>query len=159
MRGDAGGSAASIAASSGSACAQPLLASLIRAGTSWAYLPKTVSSTRRQYASTTLGLFADNALVKAAPIIDALGRYAPPQVLIPEVRRFLTVLLPDESLVMLLRLRDIADQIAYRHASALQIVDVSLTSRIGSTLEHVPVQLIDDPSGVGGARLLSLGGR
>ena len=28
---------------------------------------------------------ADNALVKAAPIIEALGRYAPPQVLIPEV--------------------------------------------------------------------------
>ena len=28
---------------------------------------------------------ADNALVKAAPIIEALGRYAPPQALIPEV--------------------------------------------------------------------------
>ena len=29
---------------------------------------------------------ADNALVKAAPIIEALGRYQPPQALIPEVR-------------------------------------------------------------------------
>ena len=36
---------------------------------------------------------ADNALVKAAPIIEALGRYAPPQVLIPEVERFLETVL------------------------------------------------------------------
>ena len=36
---------------------------------------------------------ADNALVKAAPIIEALGRYAPPQVLIPEVQRFLETVL------------------------------------------------------------------
>ena len=38
---------------------------------------------------------ADNALVKAAPIIEALGRYAPPQVLIPEVERFLETVLGD----------------------------------------------------------------
>lgn len=36
---------------------------------------------------------ADNALVKAAPIIEALGRYAPPLQLIPEVERFLEVVL------------------------------------------------------------------
>ena len=36
---------------------------------------------------------ADNALVKAAPIIEALGRYAPPQVIIPEVQRFLETVL------------------------------------------------------------------
>ena len=36
---------------------------------------------------------ADNALVKAAPIIEALGRYAPPQALIPEVERFLETVL------------------------------------------------------------------
>ena len=36
---------------------------------------------------------ADNALVKAAPIIEALGRYAPPQVMIPEVQRFLETVL------------------------------------------------------------------
>ena len=36
---------------------------------------------------------ADNALVKAAPIIAALGRYAPPQMLIPEVERFLETVL------------------------------------------------------------------
>ena len=36
---------------------------------------------------------ADNALVKAAPIIEALGRYAPPQVMIPEVARFLETVL------------------------------------------------------------------
>jgi acetylornithine deacetylase/succinyl-diaminopimelate desuccinylase-like protein len=36
---------------------------------------------------------ADNALVKAAPIIEALGRYAPPQVMIPEVERFLETVL------------------------------------------------------------------
>ena len=38
---------------------------------------------------------ADNALVKAAPIIEALGRYAPSQVLIPEVERFLETVLGD----------------------------------------------------------------
>jgi acetylornithine deacetylase/succinyl-diaminopimelate desuccinylase-like protein len=36
---------------------------------------------------------ADNALVKAGPIIEALGRYAPPQGLIPEVERFLETVL------------------------------------------------------------------
>lgn len=36
---------------------------------------------------------ADNALVKAAPIIEALGRYEPAQAYIPEVERFLEVVL------------------------------------------------------------------
>ena len=36
---------------------------------------------------------ADNALVKAAPIIEALGRYQPPQAIIPEVARFLELVL------------------------------------------------------------------
>jgi acetylornithine deacetylase/succinyl-diaminopimelate desuccinylase-like protein len=36
---------------------------------------------------------ADNALVKAARIIDALGRYEPPLALIPEVERFLEIVL------------------------------------------------------------------
>ena len=36
---------------------------------------------------------ADNALVKAGPIIEALGRYRPPQALIPEVARFLELVL------------------------------------------------------------------
>ncbi len=36
---------------------------------------------------------ADNALVKAAPIIEALGRYQPPQAIIPEVARFLDLVL------------------------------------------------------------------
>ena len=36
---------------------------------------------------------ADNALVKAAPIIAALGRYRPPRELIPEVSRFLELVL------------------------------------------------------------------
>jgi acetylornithine deacetylase/succinyl-diaminopimelate desuccinylase-like protein len=36
---------------------------------------------------------ADNALVKAAPIIAALGRYQPPRELIPEVSRFLELVL------------------------------------------------------------------
>ncbi len=38
---------------------------------------------------------ADNALVKAAPIIEALGRYRPPQAFIPEVARFLELVLGD----------------------------------------------------------------
>lgn len=36
---------------------------------------------------------ADNALVKAAPIIEALGRYQPAQAYIPEVERFLEAVL------------------------------------------------------------------
>ncbi|MEI7761440.1 MAG: M20/M25/M40 family metallo-hydrolase [Thermoleophilia bacterium] len=36
---------------------------------------------------------ADNALVKAAPIIEALGRYRPPQAIIPEIARFLELVL------------------------------------------------------------------
>jgi acetylornithine deacetylase/succinyl-diaminopimelate desuccinylase-like protein len=36
---------------------------------------------------------ADNALVKAARIVEALGRYEPPRELIPEVRRFLELVL------------------------------------------------------------------
>ena len=39
---------------------------------------------------------ADNALVKAAPIIAALGRYQPPRALIPEVSRFLELVLGEE---------------------------------------------------------------
>ena len=38
---------------------------------------------------------ADNALVKAAPIIEALGRYRPPPAFIPEVARFLELVLGD----------------------------------------------------------------
>jgi acetylornithine deacetylase/succinyl-diaminopimelate desuccinylase-like protein len=36
---------------------------------------------------------ADNALVKAAPYLDALGRFEPPQELLPVVRRFLELVL------------------------------------------------------------------
>ena len=36
---------------------------------------------------------ADNALVKAAPILEALGRYEPPRELIPEVSAFLELVL------------------------------------------------------------------
>ena len=36
---------------------------------------------------------ADNALVKAAPYIEALGRYQPPRQVIPEVHRFLELVL------------------------------------------------------------------
>lgn len=36
---------------------------------------------------------ADNALVKAAPLVEALGRYRPPRQMIPEVHRFLELVL------------------------------------------------------------------
>ena len=36
---------------------------------------------------------ADNALVKAAPVVEALGALEPPRELIPEVRRFLELVL------------------------------------------------------------------
>jgi hypothetical protein len=47
----------------GSACAQRLLASSTRAAFARACLPKTVSSTRRQYASMTFAFSADSPLV------------------------------------------------------------------------------------------------
>ncbi len=46
---------------------------------------------RSGHASTPA--IADNALVKAATYLEALGRYEPPTQLIPEVRRFLEVVL------------------------------------------------------------------
>jgi acetylornithine deacetylase/succinyl-diaminopimelate desuccinylase-like protein len=46
---------------------------------------------RSGHASTPA--IADNALLKAAPYLEALGRYEPPKQLIPEVRRFLELVL------------------------------------------------------------------
>ena len=48
---------------------------------------------RGRSGHASMPAIADNALVKAAPYIEALGRYDPPQQVIPEVRRFLELVL------------------------------------------------------------------
>lgn len=48
---------------------------------------------RGRSGHASMPAIADNALVKAASIIEALGRYEPPQALIPEVERFLELVL------------------------------------------------------------------
>jgi acetylornithine deacetylase/succinyl-diaminopimelate desuccinylase-like protein len=50
-------------------------------------------SVRGRSGHASVPSIADNALVKAAPIIEALGRYEPPRELIPEVSRFLELVL------------------------------------------------------------------
>ena len=72
---------------------------------------------------------ADNALVKAAPLIDALGRYQPPKAFIPEVQRFLELVLgelpPLE--VALDRARDL-------HPLAAELVEPLLSFTLAPTL-------------------------
>lgn len=48
---------------------------------------------RGRSGHASMPAIADNALVKAAPYIDALGRYDPPKQVIPEVHRFLELVL------------------------------------------------------------------
>lgn len=72
---------------------------------------------------------ADNALVKAAPIIEALGRYQPAQAYIPEVERFLEAVLgevpPLE--VALERARDL-------HPMAGELVEPLLSFTLSPTI-------------------------
>ncbi len=72
---------------------------------------------------------ADNALVKAAPIVAALGRYEPPRELIPEVQQFLETILgevpPLE--VALERAREL-------HPLAAELVEPLLSFTLSPTL-------------------------
>jgi acetylornithine deacetylase/succinyl-diaminopimelate desuccinylase-like protein len=72
---------------------------------------------------------ADNALVKAAPLVEALGRYEPPRQVIPEVHRFLELVLgeapPPE--VALDRAREL-------HPLAAELVEPLLSLTLSPTL-------------------------
>ena len=72
---------------------------------------------------------ADNALVKAAPIIEALGRYRPPQVLTPEVARFLELVLGERPPV------EVAlDRARALHPLAAELVEPLLSFTLSPTI-------------------------
>ena len=72
---------------------------------------------------------ADNALVKAAPIIEALGRYQPPQALIPEVARFLELVLGE-----LPPLEVALDRARALHPLAAELVEPLLSFTLAPTM-------------------------
>ncbi len=72
---------------------------------------------------------ADNALVKAAPIIEALGRYRPPQALIPEVERFLELVLGE-----LPPLEVALDRARALHPLAAELVEPLLSLTLSPTV-------------------------
>ena len=72
---------------------------------------------------------ADNALVKAAPIIEALGRYEPPQALIPEVEQFLELVLGEVP-----PLTAVLDRARALHPLAAEIVEPLLSFTLAPTL-------------------------
>jgi acetylornithine deacetylase/succinyl-diaminopimelate desuccinylase-like protein len=72
---------------------------------------------------------ADNALVKAAPYIEALGRYDPPTQIIPEVARFLELVLGE------LPPLDVAlERAAALHPLAAEIVEPLLSLTLAPTI-------------------------
>ena len=72
---------------------------------------------------------ADNALVKAAPIVEALGRYRPPQAIIPEVAGFLELVLGE-----LPSLDDALDRARALHPLAAELVEPLLSFTLAPTL-------------------------
>ena len=72
---------------------------------------------------------ADNALVKAAPIIEALGRYRPPQALIPEVARFLELVLNEVP-----PLGEALDRAKALHPLAAELVEPLLSFTLAPTM-------------------------
>ena len=72
---------------------------------------------------------ADNALVKAAPYIDAIGRYEPPRQIIPEVAAFLELVLGE------LPPLDVAlDRARALHPLAAELVEPLLSFTLAPTL-------------------------
>ena len=72
---------------------------------------------------------ADNALVKAAPIIEALGRFQPPRAIIPEVARFLELVLGDEP-----PLEEALDRARALHPLAAELVEPLLSFTLAPTI-------------------------
>jgi acetylornithine deacetylase/succinyl-diaminopimelate desuccinylase-like protein len=72
---------------------------------------------------------ADNALLKAGPVLDALARLAPPRMLIPEVRAFLEAILGDAPPV-----EEALDRAAALHPLAGQLVAPLLAATLSPTM-------------------------
>ena len=72
---------------------------------------------------------ADNALLKAGPVLDALARLEPPRVLIPEVRAFLDAILGDVPPV-----EEALDRAAALHPLAGQLVAPLLAATLSPTM-------------------------
>lgn len=72
---------------------------------------------------------ADNALVKAAPYIEALGRYEPPKQVIPEVHRFLELVLGEAP-----PLEVALDRARALHPLAAELVEPLLSFTLSPTL-------------------------
>lgn len=84
---------------------------------------------RGRSGHASMPAIADNALVKAAPLIEALGRYAPPQQLIPEVARFLELVLGE-----LPPLEVALDRARALHPLAAELVEPLLSFTLSPTL-------------------------
>jgi acetylornithine deacetylase/succinyl-diaminopimelate desuccinylase-like protein len=85
---------------------------------------------------------ADNALVKAAPIIEALGRYAAPQALIPEVERFLEIVLGEVP-----PLEEALDRARALHPLAAELVQPLLSFTLSPTMIEASKQRNVIPAG------------
>jgi len=72
---------------------------------------------------------ADNALIKAAPLIEALGRYQPPREMIPEVARFLELVLGERP-----PLEEALDRARALHPLAAELVEPLLSFTLSPTI-------------------------
>ncbi len=84
---------------------------------------------RGRSGHASMPAIADNALVKAAPIVEALGRYTPPRQLIPEVERFLELVLGE-----LPPLEVALDRVRRLHPLAAELVEPLLSFTLSPTL-------------------------
>lgn len=79
---------------------------------------------------------ADSALVKAAPIIEALGGYDPPQAIIPEVARFLELVLGERP-----PLEETLDRVRLLHPLAAELVEPLLSFTLAPTMIEASKQI------------------
>jgi acetylornithine deacetylase/succinyl-diaminopimelate desuccinylase-like protein len=84
---------------------------------------------RGRSGHASMPAIADNALVKAAPYIDALGRYDPPKQLIPEVHRFLELVLGEAP-----PLETALERARALHPLAAELVEPLLSLTLSPTL-------------------------
>ena len=79
---------------------------------------------------------ADSALVKAAPIIEALDRYTPPRAIIPEVARFLEMVLGERP-----PLEEVLDRARVVHPLAAELVEPLLSFTLAPTMIEASKQI------------------
>jgi acetylornithine deacetylase/succinyl-diaminopimelate desuccinylase-like protein len=79
---------------------------------------------------------SDNALVKAAPIIEALARFEPPKTLLPQIRHFFEVVLGE-----LPPVEDALARARLLHPLAAEIVEPLLSATLSPTMIEASRQL------------------